>query len=75
MGVRQELFEGKLSLTLTASDLFKTLRRKAELNTPLLNQTVVNARDSRIIYFGFTYYFGTLNKKSKDKSLRYDDSI
>jgi outer membrane receptor protein involved in Fe transport len=73
-GFRQELFDGNLSLVLTATDIFKTAKRRLELNTPLLNQTVINRRDSRIVYFGFTYHFGAPTKKSKEDQLRYDDN-
>lgn len=74
MGFRQELLDGKVSLLLTASDIFKTLKRQLELNTPGLNQIVVNTRDSRIVFLGFTYHFGAPPKKSKDDQLRYEDN-
>ncbi|MCX6144269.1 MAG: TonB-dependent receptor [Ignavibacteriales bacterium] len=74
-GIRQELLDGKLALVLTVADLFKTLKRTSELSTPLLNQKVINARDSRIVYFGFTYYFGSNGKKSKEETLKFDDGI
>ena len=73
MGLRQDLFDEKFSLILTVSDLLNTLKRKTELNTPWLNQNVVGTRDSRIVYFGLTYHFGTPTKKSKDKSMQYDN--
>lgn len=75
MGMRQELIAGKLSITATVADVFKTLRRESSLDTPLLHQNLINTRDSRIIYFGITYNFGVPPKKSKEESLRYDDSI
>lgn len=75
VGMRQELIAGKLSLTATVADVFKTLRRESILDTPLLHQNLINKRDSRIIYFGITYNFGAPPKKSKEDSLRYDDSI
>jgi len=74
-GFRQELFEGNLSLVLTIADVFKTLRREYSLNTASLNQTVVNRRDSRIVYLGFTYRFGSRSKQSKEEQLRYDDNL
>jgi hypothetical protein len=75
MGLRQDLFEEKVSLILTVSDVLKTLNRKTDLNTPWLTQNVVSSRDSRIVYFGLTYHFGTPAKKSKDKSLQYDNGL
>jgi outer membrane receptor protein involved in Fe transport len=74
-GMRQELLDGKLAFVLTVADVFKTLKRTSELATPLLNQKVVNARDSRIIYLGFTYYFGSAGKKSKEETLKFDDGL
>ena len=74
-GMRQELIAGKLSITASIADVFKTLRRESTLDTPLLHQRLVNSRDSRIIYLGVTYNFGTSPKKSKDDSLRYDDNL
>ncbi len=73
MGFRQDLFDEKLSLILTVSDLLNTLNRKTDLNTPWLTQNVVSTRDSRIVYFGLTYHFGTPAKKSKEKSLQYEN--
>jgi outer membrane receptor protein involved in Fe transport len=75
MGIRQELFEKKVSLIFTVADIFKTLQRKMELNTPALKQTTINTRDSRIIYLGFVYHFGNPPNKSKDDALKYDDSL
>jgi hypothetical protein len=75
MGFRQDLFDEKVSLILTISDLLKTLNRKTQLNTSWLTQNVVNNRDSRIVYFGLTYRFGTPAKKSKEKSLQYDNGL
>ena len=75
VGLRQELFDGKLSCILTVADVFKTLKRELQLDIPSLKQSVVNMRDSRILYFGFTYYFGAPPKKSKDEQLKYDDGI
>ncbi len=73
-GFREELMEGKVSVILTLTDIFKTMKRQLELNTPSLNQTVINTRDSRIAYLGFTYHFGAPPKKSKEEQLRYEDS-
>ncbi len=75
VGARQDLLDEKLSLTITVADLFHTLKRQLELNTPMLNQTVINRRDSGIVYFGLTYHFGTETKKTKEDQLRYDDGI
>ncbi|MDZ7288444.1 MAG: TonB-dependent receptor [candidate division KSB1 bacterium] len=73
-GFRQELLGGKFFLVLTITDVFKTLRREFELNTPSLSQTVVNKRDSRIMYLSVTYRFGAQPKKSKEEQIHYDDN-
>jgi len=75
IGARQDLLDEKLSVSLTVADLFHTLKRQLELNTPLLNQTVINRRDSGIVYLGLTYHFGTETKKLKDDQLRYDNGL
>lgn len=75
LGVRQDLFDDKLSLILTVSDIWKTLKREMNLNTTWLNQSTVNNRDTRIVYFGVTYHFGQPAKKSKEKSLQYDNGL
>lgn len=75
VGVRQELFDGRMSAILTVADLFHTLKRELNLNTTLLVQNVVNTRDSQIIYIGLTYHFGAPPKKSREEQIRYDDSI
>jgi outer membrane receptor protein involved in Fe transport len=74
-GLRHELLDGSLTLLVTIADLFKTMRREYALSTPELMQTVVNKRDSRIVYFGFTYRFGTQAKKSKEEQLRYEEGL
>jgi len=75
MGFRQDLFDEKFSIIMTVSDLLKTMNRKTDLNTPWLTENVVSTRDSRIVYFGLTYHLGTPTKKSKDKSLQYDNGL
>jgi hypothetical protein len=75
LGVRQDLFNDKFSLVLTVSDILRTLKREINLDTPWLIQNTINNRDTRIIYFGITYHFGTPAKKSKEKSLQYDNGL
>lgn len=74
-GVRQDLFKKKLSVTLTGSDLFKTLREKRELNTSFLKQTSIGRRDARIIYLGVAYHFGKTFKKSTEEKLQFDNNL
>jgi len=72
-GFRQELLDGKVSLVATISDLFRSQKRQLGLDTPLLKQTVVNTRDSRITYIGLTYRFGAPPKKQKEEQMRYEN--
>jgi outer membrane receptor protein involved in Fe transport len=73
VGVRQDLMANKLSLVLTAADVFKTLRREVTINTPSLTQAVVNRRDAQIVYLGLTCSFGRAPKKGKEETLQYDN--
>lgn len=72
MGFRQQILDGKLTLVATISDIFKTQKRQLELDTPMLDQRVINTRDSRIAYVGCTYHFGASPKKSKEEQMRYE---
>ena len=74
VGVRQGLLAGKLTLTATLSDVFNTLKRHDELDIPRLQQSVFNTRDSRVLFVGFTYRFGSVPKKNKEEEeFRNDD--
>jgi hypothetical protein len=73
-GLRQEVFNKKLVVTLTTSDLFKTLKQKTELNSSFLKQTVISRRDAQIFYLGLSYRFGAAIKKLEEK-LQFDDSL
>ena len=73
-GLRQEVFNKKLVVTLTTSDLFKTLKQKTELNTSFLKQTVISRRDAQVFYLGLSYRFGAAIKKAEDK-MQFDDNL
>ncbi len=75
LGARQDLFEDKLTIVMTLSDIFKTLKRETILNTSWINQQVTNDRDTRVVYLGFSYHFGQPSKKSKEKPLQYDNGL
>ena len=74
-GIRQDLFKKKVSLILTASDLFKTLKQKTELNSVYLKQFATGTRDARIIYLGISYRFGKMIKKQTDEKLQFDNNL
>ena len=71
-GIRQDLAKGKLSMTLTASDLFSSNRQRSELDVPYLKQSAINKRDGLIIYLGLSYRFGII-KKQKEEKLQFDN--
>lgn len=74
-GIRQDLFKKKVSVILTASDLFNSLKQKAELNTSFLKQTSVGRRDARIVYLGISYRFGKITKKQTEEKLQFDNNL
>ena len=74
-GLRQDLFKKKVSVILTASDLFNTLKQKSELNTSYLKQTAIGKRDARIIYLGISYRFGKMIKKTNEEKLQFDNNL
>ncbi|MFI5251616.1 MAG: TonB-dependent receptor domain-containing protein [Bacteroidota bacterium] len=75
IGFQQEFMDKQLTIVLTVTDIFKTMKRELELNTPVLNQNVLNTRDSRIIYFGLTYHFGVSVKHDKEEQFHYEDNL
>lgn len=74
-GIRQDLFKKKVSVILTASDIFKTLKQKSELNTLYLKQVSVGKRDARILYLGISYRFGKVTKKQTEEKLQFDNNL
>ena len=74
-GMRQDLFKKKMSVILTASDIFKTLKQKTSLNTAYLNELSVGKRDAQIIYLGISYRFGKIIKKQGEEKLQFDNNL
>lgn len=72
-GFRHDMEDGKLSIILTMSDIFKSMKRELALDTPSLYETTVNKRDLRSIFLGFTWHFGVMPKKMKQEEIRYDE--
>ena len=62
-GFKQELFNRKLALILTVSDVFNSLKSKTIVDTPELYEIITRKRSARIIYAGITYTFGNHRKK------------
>ena len=75
MGIRQELLNNSLSLVFTIADIFKTLKRETTTDAADFTGWFNQKRDSRVVYFGLTYTFGSPPKKAKDESLKYDNGL
>ncbi len=75
MGFKHDLKGRKLSLVLTVSDLFNSLKEETKLNTPGLRDDLVRRRSSRLFNAGFIYTFGTAKSKSKDDALQFDNQL
>ncbi|MGZ8537291.1 MAG: TonB-dependent receptor domain-containing protein, partial [Flavisolibacter sp.] len=73
-GIRQDFLKNKLSVTITASDIFSSQRQKTELNTPYMHQFSTGRRDGFIIFLGINYRFGII-KKEKDENLEFDNNL
>ena len=71
-GARQEILKKKGSIYITLSDVFKSQRQEAELNSPSLQQHIFTRSNSRIGFIGISYNFGILKKK---KDLQFDNSL
>jgi len=74
-GVRHDLLKKRLSLVLTVSDVFNSLKEEYIVNTPLLQEDVTRRRSARIVYLGLIYNFGRPAKKSKEDLLKFDNSL
>jgi hypothetical protein len=74
LGVRQDMFHQKASLTLTISDVLKSLKWQRTIDTPALLEKATSSRNSQIVYFGFAYRFGESGKKEKEE-FKFDDAI
>jgi outer membrane receptor protein involved in Fe transport len=72
-GLRQDLFNERVSVIFTVSDIFNTLKQNTTLNTPALYDYSSRQRDGQIAYLGLTYHFGKTEKK-KEK-MEYDDNL
>ncbi|MGB8194342.1 MAG: outer membrane beta-barrel family protein, partial [Chitinophagaceae bacterium] len=73
-GLRQDLFRNKVSITFTASDIFRSQRQKSTINTAYLQQVSVNRREGQIFYLGISYRFGIM-KKEKEEKLEFDEGL
>ncbi len=73
LGLRQNLFKDRVSLLLTVSDVFNSMRWQSEIDTPVLYQKTSSKRKSQIVYLGFSYRFGKVMKKNAE-DLKFDEA-
>jgi outer membrane receptor protein involved in Fe transport len=71
VGIKQSFLKDKLTLNLSANDVFKTMQWGSDVNGIGYNSTFKNIYDSRVFYFGISYRFGNTDeyyqKKKKTK--------
>jgi outer membrane receptor protein involved in Fe transport len=74
LGFRQDFWKKKLSLVLTASDLFSSMRMQSRINSPELVMETTRKRDGLVVYGGVVFNIGSNGKKAKDAKFEYDNS-
>lgn len=75
IGIRQDLWNNRLSLVMTVADLFRTTRREMRIDTPALTERSLGTRDSRVFALSCTFRFGAITEEKEDESLRFDNSV
>jgi hypothetical protein len=75
LGLRHDMWDKKLSLIATVSDLFDSQRMKSLVNTPVLVQESIRRRDGRVIYAGLVLNFGANGKKVKEAKFEFDNGM
>ena len=71
--LRKDVFAKKGSVYLAGSDLFKSQRQEVDLQGPYLVQHVKTSSNSRMVYLGLSYNFGSVPKKKKE--VQFDNSL
>lgn len=74
LGLRQNIFQQRASLSLTVSDVFNSLKWTSRIDTPILYQEQTSKRNSQIIYLGFTWHFGNAAEQESEK-FNFEDTI
>jgi iron complex outermembrane recepter protein len=72
LGIRQNLMNDKVSITLTISDILKSRVFKLNLHTAWLSSNSRLSRNSQIVYLGATYRFGNAYKRYVRDNLDYE---
>jgi outer membrane receptor protein involved in Fe transport len=65
LGIKKDLLKSKAIFTISVSDLFNTQKFAMSTNTADLISNMLSKRESRIIYAGFTYKFGKVQKNGE----------
>ena len=72
LGIRHEL-RGNVSVVLAVSDLFNSEKEETILDTPVLHDDFTRRRNTRYLYVGLVYSFGSKKKKGKDDVLQFEN--
>ena len=67
IGLKKDLFDKKLSLTLRVSDVFNTAKFRANLFGDNFSETFERVRDSRALFLNISYKFGQQEKKQEKR--------
>jgi outer membrane receptor protein involved in Fe transport len=72
LGMRQNFYNDKVSITLTVTDVFKSRTFRSHLNTAWLTSDSKMSRNSQVIFLGATYRFGNAFKRYVRNTLDYE---
>lgn len=78
LGVKKDLFKGKLTATLNYNDIFNTMKFGMHSRTSIDIGEMSRKRESSVIFFGLTYKFGKApknNKKQQQRENRTEESM
>ncbi len=75
LGFRQDLWQKRLSIVATVSDLFDSQAWKTSVSTPVLVQESTRRRDARVIYGGVVLTLGKKTKKNKEPRFEFDNNM
>jgi hypothetical protein len=73
LGMRYDLANKRTSLVLTVSDIFKTMKDRTTIDTPLLKGENTRRRNSQVIYLGFIYNFGAMRRDPEE--IEFDNTL
>ena len=75
VGFKQELFNKKASIILSASDIFNSNKSINILNTAEIKGYTIRRRSAQLVNISFIYSFGKSPNKEKDKGINYDNQL